>query len=188
MTAPDPLDAFIEDPAAATTSWVQPIVGQLEQKIGTLQVEIARERVQRSLDADPMLSGRWRSLNQDSGFLAWLAEVDPMSAEVRMQMLHRAYNFGDTARVANFFRAYLAQQLPARARTQQRLPFEDSRPQPSVTETDLRPGRVWKRAEISRFYDDVRAGRYEGREGQRARIEAEIVAAARERRVLNPPI
>ena len=104
-------------------------------------------------------------------------------------MLSRAYNHGDAARVKLFFKSYLAEtRIPAAARTTTRLPYESGRPTPSITERDLTARRVWTRPEISRFYEDVRRGRYADRESEKLRIERDILAAASERRVSNPPV
>jgi len=104
-------------------------------------------------------------------------------------MLSRAYNHGDAARVKLFFKSYLAEtRLPAAARTAERLPYESGRPTPSITEADLAPRKLWRREEIAAFYRDVQKGRYADREAEKLRIERDILAAASERRVANPPL
>jgi hypothetical protein len=70
-------------------------------------------------------------------------------------------------------------------------------PQPAVTLEDLAaPGRahsaamspagkpVYSSADITRFYADVSAGRWRGREQQQAVIDADIIAAGREGRII----
>ena len=187
----DPLDQLVDNPGAFVQQIAAPIVnarvGQLEHQVGQLHTTLNQERVQRALDADPQLAGRWRQLNHDEGFLRWLDQVDPLSNERRSQMLTRAYNLGASDRVAAFFLAFLAEQLPKSQRTSERLPFEQSRPTPSVTERDLTRGRVWTRPEIARFYEDVRRGRYADRDVERMRIERAIADAAKGGRVANPP-
>src|SRR5438309_251337 len=86
-------------PDSSAPPAVNPRVGQLEGQVGQLHTELNHERVQRSLDADSELESRWRKLNHDQGFLAWLSKHDPLSDELRSQMLSRAYNHGDAARV-----------------------------------------------------------------------------------------
>jgi hypothetical protein len=187
----DPLDGFIEDPAAMVQAWARPVVdqrvGQLERQISQLQTDTIKQRVISALDADPMLAGKWRTQNEDPAFLGWLNGLHEFAGVPRLTLLRRAFEAGDTTRVANFFRAFIAQQLPERQRTAHRLPLE----QPSkaaIRSADLKPRRIWTRVEIERFYRDVAAGRYDGAEAERLRIEQEIVAAARERRVANPPL
>jgi hypothetical protein len=45
------------------------------------------------------------------------------------------------------------------------------------------PTRIWSRPEITGFYRDRTAGRFRGREDESARLEADIIAAAREGRI-----
>ena len=79
------------------------------------------------------------------------------------------------------------ERIPANSRTQHREPFEEGgRWKPTITTRDLTHRRMWRRDEITRFYDDCRRGVYREREPERGRIEAEIIAAGREGRVLNP--
>ena len=187
----DALDQLVENPSDFIQRAAAPVVAahvqRLENQLREQQVTANQDRVQRALDADPQLAGKWRTLNEDPGFLAWLDEVDVMSSEQRLSLLHRAYHRGDGERVKNFFRAYLAQQFQPSSRTEHRLPFEAGRSRPSVSVSEIDRRRVWRRDEIAGFYNDVRAGKYAGREAERLRIEAEIIAAAREHRVLNPP-
>jgi len=103
-------------------------------------------------------------------------------------LLSRAYNHGDAARVKLFFKSYLAEtRLPAAARTAERLPYESGRPTPSITKADLAPRKLWRREEIAAFYRDVQKGRYAGREVEKLKVEQSIAKAARENRIANPP-
>jgi hypothetical protein len=46
-----------------------------------------------------------------------------------------------------------------------------------------RDKRIWSTPEIGKFYSDVQKGRYKNRPEDKARIEADIVAATREGRI-----
>jgi len=198
MNHDDPLERFVAAPDEYIRRVTEPLQAQLNDVQGQLaqeraqraqtQTELAQQRVQAALDADPMLAGKWRKINESDHFLRWLAEIDPLSGERRHVLLTRAYGFGAIDPVQAIFRAYAAEQLPAAQRTAERLPFERGRPTPSITDRDLTARRVWTRPEISRFYEDVRRGRYADRESERLRIERDILAAASERRVSNPPL
>jgi hypothetical protein len=62
------------------------------------------------------------------------------------------------------------------------LPHEATGPKTAVRESagvhEARR-RVWTNAEIRAFYRDVRLGKYNDRDAERLRIEAEIFAAAK---------
>jgi len=59
------------------------------------------------LDAAPDLAGRWRQMNEDPTFLAWLGQIDPSTGQKRQALLNNAYAAGDAMRTATFFRAYI---------------------------------------------------------------------------------
>jgi hypothetical protein len=44
-------------------------------------------------------------------------------------------------------------------------------------------GKTYSPADIQKFFDDVRSGKYKGREPERSRIERDIFAAQRENRI-----
>ena len=104
-----------------------------------------------------------------------------------MQLLTPAYDAGDADRVRNFFKAFIAAQIPARQRTETRLPMEEPtasrRPSVSVADVDGRQKKIWSGEEIRRFYLDRSRGLYDGRENEAARIEADIFRAQKERRI-----
>ncbi len=183
-------DLFGEDLIVASQRWARPVVdgavNQLRGELGQLKVETARNRCMAALDADAELGGRWRTINDSPDFLNWLAAKDPMSGEQRMALIRRAYDLGASDRVAAMFRAFLAEQLPARQRTNQRLPFEPGALGAS-TPTDANGRRMWRRADIAKFFADRRAGKYDQREAEGLRIEADIVAAPRDGRIIDPP-
>ncbi len=66
-----------------------------------------RRAVIEFLDADSELTGKWRQVNKDPQFLAWLAQPDPVMGRERRTMLMEAFNAGDAERTAAFFRAFL---------------------------------------------------------------------------------
>ena len=198
MNHDDPLERFVAAPDEYIRRVTEPLQAQLNDVQGQLaqeraqraqtQTELAQARVQAALDSDPMLAGKWRKINESDHFLRWLAEIDPLSGERRHVLLTRAYGFGAIDPVRNIFRAYVAQQIPAQQRTAERLPFEQGRARPAITDRDLTRNKVWSRPEIAQYFEDCRRGKYNGREAEKIRIEAEILAAARERRVANPPV
>ena len=106
-TAEDPLDEFITDPAGFTRRAAEPLVnarvGELESRIGQMQVEQNRQLVIAAFDRDPPVSD-WRLVNDDPAFIRWLSQHDPLSGERLHDLLIRAFNAGDRQRCAHFFR------------------------------------------------------------------------------------
>lgn len=173
--------------------WAQPVVDRrvahLEGQIGQLRTQTARDRVMAALDADAELGGNWRTINDDPAFLAWLNTVHDLSGQPRITLLRKAFDAGDPQRTGAFFRAFLASRTPARERTATRLPMENpaqSRRQPPISATVAGQGKRWTRAEISKFYEDCRLGRYDQREGDRIKLEQDILAASRDGRIVDP--
>jgi hypothetical protein len=189
--ANDPLADFTDDPVRQVQNWAKPVVdarvGRLEQQIGQLQSDVTKERAMAALDADPEIGTKWRSMNSDPRFLEWVGEMDLLSGVPRVDLMRRAFASGDSERTARFFKAYLLSKIPTVQRTQHRLPYE-GQSTAHIRAADLQPGRrIWSRAEIARFYSDAARGAYNERPVERQQIEAEILRAAKEGRVSDPP-
>jgi hypothetical protein len=186
MNPDDPLERFVAAPDDFIQKAAEPLVAartaDLQRQLTAMQGQLSRERVERTLDGDPALS-RWRQVNHDPGFLAWLDQVDELAGEKRLELLRRAYHYGNADVVANIFKGWIIGKLPGR--TIQPLPYQNTRRTPAPVDTSR---RTWTRPEIARFYEDVRRGRYADRESEKLRIERDILAAASERRVSNPPL
>ena len=136
----------------------------------------------------------WRQINQDQDFLDWLDQSDIYSGQQRRNMLTKAYNDFDAARVAAFFQGFLqeaaavaptsAQPEPAKQPT--KLPLEQlaapGRPKAAAPPSPAdKP--VITRQFIDKFYSDSTRGAYRGREAEYNRIEAMIFEAQQEGRV-----
>jgi hypothetical protein len=176
----DPLDSLVNDPVATVQKWTEKVVsgrvGDLERQVHENSVENARLRVQIAMDRDHELGGKWRQINNDTAFLAWLDEIDGLSGAPRLQLLQRAYNMGNPGPVSAIFKAFIASRIPPRERTATRLPHEQGGKRPTVRASagahEAR-GRIFAKGEIARFYDDCRRGVYDKRETERLQIEAE---------------
>jgi hypothetical protein len=190
MSYDDPLDSLVNDPVGTVTRLAQAAVsgriGELERRLNETSVEAGKQRTMSILDADPEIGGKWRKLNNDQAFLAWCDEIDGFSGAPRLELLRRAFNAGNAARVALIFKSYIASQRPARERTAERLPHETGARQPTVRPSNgvhEERRRIWAKGEIRQFYSDVRRGVYDKRESERLQIEQEIFKAAKENRV-----
>lgn len=141
----------------------------------------------------------WETINHDPAFHTWLAQVDPFSGRTRHALLTDAYGSGDSVRTVAFFQAYQREHTAVRPTPgiqavqtgtppADRLPLADlAVPGRGTTATPPASGapdrRIWTTSEITQFYRQNREGRWQGREAEAARIEADIFAAGREGRV-----
>ena len=122
----------------------------------------------------------YEALNTDPDFLAWLAEVDPLSGVTRQAYLNVAFEQFDFKRTATLFNAFKKQAnkvVPPVQEAQQELqrqvaPGTSRASTPSITNA---AEKFWTMREIESFYSDASKGRYTREEA--ARIEAEIDAA-----------
>lgn len=132
----------------------------------------------------------WQAINDDPSFHQWLLEVDPLTGASRQNYLETAHSKFDVARVAQFFTIWKATAEPAPAVT-----VQTRSPVASELERQIAPGRgrggdppsqekkTYSRADIAKFYDDVRSNRYSGREQEKAQLERDIFLATQEGRV-----
>lgn len=153
-------------------------------------VETKQERVLRTLDQQVE---NWREQNDDAGFGEWLDALDPLSRQIRRDMLGRAFSLGDGAAVVAFFNAYRNEHAAMQAPTQgsyQGPPTVDLREftAPGRAAATSQGGaqaekRIWSAADITRFYADVRRGVFRGREAEQRALEQDIVRADAEGRI-----
>lgn len=136
----------------------------------------------------------WQSINNDGKFHDWLLTPDPMTGITRQAYLADAQRLYDAPRAANIFNIWkqVSGVVPAAS--------EQSRAKPNKAANELErqvaPGRtsaapvqareqakVWSTDDITKFYADVRTGKYRGREAERAELERDIFLAQREGRI-----
>jgi hypothetical protein len=149
---------------------VQPAVDYLSRQNQQLQQQLQQVKandVYSTLDAE---LPTWRQTNSDPRWHAWLREVDVYSNTPRQLLLNHAFASGDASRVLALFNGFLSEHGGERAASS-RAPRQQ--PEAPIIHT----------ADIDRFYEDVRRGKYEGKAAQKDALEAQIIRAAREGRV-----
>lgn len=133
----------------------------------------------------------FRQINDNDAFQSWLLAADPLTGITRQTYLDDAQRSLDANRVANFFRAWLE------STGQAAVAQSTGRAQNSELEKQVTPGRsrntgapasanqgkMYSPQDIQKFFNDVRTGKYKGREPERDRIERDIFAAQRENRI-----
>lgn len=171
-------------------------IAELEQKLngvsGAVQ-QTSHEKLLAKLDEN---LPQWRDLNTNEDFLGWLRLPDPYSGAIRHDMLKAAYAQGNASRVLAFFNGFLAEEAVVAPAGQE--PDAQVTKVPKVPLQNLAaPGRaktaasasapaekpIITRAQIAAFYTDVNAGKYRGRDAEKAKAEAMIFEAQRDGRI-----
>lgn len=132
----------------------------------------------------------WREVNDNDSFQSWLLEVDPLTGSNRQTYLEDAQRSLDAYRVSAFFQTWL--ESTGQAPVAQSTPAVSNELEKQVT-----PGRsrgtgsaankqpkTYSPEDIKKFFNDVRSGKYKGREQERDRTERDIFAAQREGRIV----
>lgn len=129
----------------------------------------------------------YEEINVSDGFLAWLAEKDPVYGVPRQAALTAAADARDADRVGRIFQVYKASITPTAAPAPQPTADPLNRqvaPRSTASAPQVAPAkRAISAADVDQFYRDVRMGVYRGREADMARIEAEINTALAEGRI-----
>ena len=138
----------------------------------------------------------WLEINDNEKFLNWLALPDTYSGAIRHSMLKAAYAANDAPRVLAFFNGFLAEEAASTPPAPAPDPAAPVAPKVPL-ETFAAPGRAKSaatplvppekptisRADVTKFYEDLRRGVYRGRDEEKARIEAMIFEANRDGRI-----
>ena len=133
----------------------------------------------------------WQDINNNEDFQSWLLSIDPLTGISRQTYLEDAQKNLDTKRVASFFAAWEKEfGVPETAR-------ENRSNTNSQLEKQVAPGRGrsststtqeaknYSPTDIQKFFEDVRKGKFKGRDEERGRMERDIFAAQREGRINN---
>jgi hypothetical protein len=187
-------------------------IQDLQGRLGHVQQETGNAFLTRMNATVGGLIPNWQDLNRDPRFVQWVQLPDIYSGVMRQQLMQDAWNSGDAHRVAAFFRAFLAEEAAVDPRASARPPQQPqpASPQPGIppavpgvplgTRLSLdqlaAPGRAQSSAQmpadkpmytaqdITRFYTECAAGKWRTREAERAAIDADIIAAQHEGRII----
>lgn len=179
------LENAIQQIAASLNTAIVPQV----QRVAQQQALSAEDRFWNDLSkAVPA----WQQINNDVDFQTWLLEVDPMTGVNRQVYLEQAQANLDVGRVASFFQTF--SQVTGKYK-----PTANAQSNRSASELErqVAPGRgrgtnaptgqtsrQYSPEDIKSFFNDVRQGKYKGREAERDRIERDIFAAQRDGRIV----
>jgi hypothetical protein len=160
-------------------------INELKSKLGNVterQGVSDKDRYEAALSAQVP---DWEAMNIDSGFLAWLAEVDPVYGMPRQYALTNAYESLDANRTATIFKQYKATLAPtprpqANRELQRQVAPTRSHTSPAPT-TSTADKRVYTTSDIDSFYAEWRRGMID--EAEAVQIERDIHAAINEGRI-----
>lgn len=181
---------------------VAPELNSLRQQNQTLEhrlVNASRMTLIQELDRD---IPDWRTINRSPRFIQWLRLPDVYSGVIRKQTLDAAYQAASAPRVKAFFEGFIRDEAVTGNADTDPPAEQPVVPVPRIAAVPLErlaaPGRakpasgdtpgpadkpVFTRAQISKFYNDVRRGAYTGRESEKAAQENAIFAAQNDGRV-----
>lgn len=185
----------------------RPKISELEGQVSTLTAQVGStdQRVQKQETNEVFAQldrevENWRDTNVDPEFHEWLDQVDPYTGETRKNLMIAAFNRKNAQQVKAFFMNYKQENaavVPEAAAPQPSgqggteagatLNLNDyvapGTPRAGGDASAPRDKRMWTAKEVGTFYSDVQKGRYKNRPDDKARIEADIVAASREGRI-----
>lgn len=173
--------AAAQAPAAAAPQVDLTPINERMQRLERQSAETAEDAFFRKLGEKVP---HWEAQNTDAGFVEWLSKSDSFTGRVRQDLFNEAYDALDVARIAAFFEAF-PYKSPV-ARTESAVPSLESQVAPDVSRAapPVPPGqKIWTQAEIGQFYTDVRRGLYNKNTEEMARIEQDIFAAQKEKRI-----
>jgi hypothetical protein len=164
-------------------------IDTLEQHLSGVGQQQAQSAEQQFYSALAQAVPDWEKINVEEGWLAWLQETDPVYGRPRQAALDEASRSRSVPRVVAIFNAYKATKAPAApAAPAKNAPSKDLARQVSPSKTGSQSNapnepQRWTEPQIMQFYDDLRRGKFDGRDDEAQRIEAEIDAAVAEGRV-----
>lgn len=181
---------------------VSPLINELRSENARLKQQlegfngfVQQDAHQKLLNTLDEKQPKWREMNTNQEFLDWLGLPDPYSGVIRHDMLKAAYAQGNANRVLAFFNGFLAEEAvvaPAGAEPDAgtvvvpKVPLQNlAAPGRAKSAAATAPAEkpIFTRAQIAGFYSDVAAGKYRGRDADKASAEAMIFEAQREGRI-----
>lgn len=158
------------------------VAAQIEPLRGAMSNSVGREQERLEdlfFDRLDILQPNWEVINVHPGFLSWLSQIDPASGVPLSEHLQDARAKLDADRAVLFYRSY-EREVAANARPAPTpAPSTQRHPTPQPTSP-----RVFTGAQIDTFFNDLRIGKYRGRDAEALAIEQDIMTAQREGRVV----
>lgn len=171
---------------------IQARLRSVEEKVSNVETVTAKTAYEKFLDAMDTKVPTWRTVNTDPGFLAFIETPEPFGGVPYKALLAHAAQSCDSERVARIFNLYINQNPAATTPKSQRelppnpeqlvAPSRRGTGEPPTTQDQSK--KIWTLAEVNAFYKALELGRYRGKEQEAERIEAEILRANKEGRIV----
>lgn len=181
-------------PVAQRLAQIEGLLQQMQANV-VPQVQAVAQRQQVSAEQQfwsdlTMYVPNWREVNDNDGFQSWLLDVDPLTGMARQTYLEEAQRSLDAHRVSAFFRTWL--ESTGQASVAQSTPAISNELEKQVTpgrsrgaaSSAAKQPKTYSPDDIKKFFNEVRLGKYKGREQERDRVERDIFAAQREGRIV----
>ena len=182
-------------PVAQRLAKIEGMLQQMQMNV-VPQVQAVAHRQQMSAEQQfwaELTAGvpNFRQVNDNADFQSWLLQADPLTGITRQTYLDDAQRNLDANRVGNFFRAWLestgqaavAQSTGRAINSELEKQVAPGRSRGAGAPATPNQGKMYSPTDITKFFNDVRTGKYKGREQERDRIERDIFAAQRENRI-----
>ena len=178
-------------PLLAENTQLKEVVSRLEGTTVQVQQTQQQNREQMFWTRMVELVPNWEGMNSDPGFLAWLAQYDPMIGNTRKFMLDQAQQQLNADRAAAFFKGYASTLPPPPHVDPQRELARQASPnrnaggggqgyQPPANNQTV---EIWSSQEVTDFYTDVSRGKYRSNPAEYQRMNEAITNAVAEGRV-----
>jgi len=160
-------------------------IAKLEQTIASLQGQYGEMSFEQKLQ---QIVPDFQQINNDSRWVAWLNEHDPIVRGPRRTLAQQAFEQGDAEAVADYVKLFKSTLEPVAKKEDTRQAELEKQVAPSrtatATPTPKDTGKkVYTEAEAERAWDKVRTLNTSGRYDDALKLEAEITAAYVEGRV-----
>ncbi len=158
---------------------------KLRQLEGQTSVQAGRELWERVDQLSP--GAKSHNDADDSGWVEFLNGVDPVSGRLRKDLGNAAVDVGDVGRLALLHDEYLkASGQAKKAQDDKPDKSRELRPDGSRAEPGVASGEkpTLRGAEVEQFYKDLAKGKYEGKPELAEKMEALIMTAVQEGRVV----
>lgn len=188
----------------------EPIVAQLTQELNNVRQQVGGVRSTVAYDASVQMYKdlaqevpNWEQINASPEFGRWLDQPDPLTGQLRRNILNWSHRNNMTGSVIAAFKGFLSDQAPLGpanggmapgngadrhepvASTQQATLAQFAAPGRAKTgQTQVPPEKpIFSTADINQFYRDKTAGKFAGREAEADAYERALYEAGREGRI-----
>ncbi len=174
-------------PAGSSTDELNKIKEEVRQE---MHQEIRQDKVKMFWKELTEKVPDWEPINKSEAFNTWLDAVIPYSNQTLRDALGAAQERLDHETVIQMFNDF-KNAKPAETQTEEHImrPEDQVEPDTSIGSKDhlgkdTPKGKIYTRAEVKSFYDGYTKGEWKGREKEWAAIDADIIKASAEGRIV----